>query len=214
MKRLFFFVNIFLFVIFSVKAQDVAILKYDGGGDWYANPTSVPNLIQFANKNIHTVINEKPKTVTADSPEIFNYPILFMTGHGNVFFDEDAVKNLRNYLISGGFLHVSDNYGIDVYLRREMKKVFPELEFQEIPYTHPIYHQFYDFKKIPKIHEHDGKPAQGFGLFYKGRLVVFYDYQCDLSDGWEDPEIHHDPPEIREQALKMGANIISYTFTN
>lgn len=214
MKRLFFFVNIFLFVIFSVKAQDVAILKYDGGGDWYANPTSVPNLIQFANKNIHTVINEKPKTVTADSPEIFNYPILFMTGHGNVFFDEDAVKNLRNYLISGGFLHVSDNYGIDVYLRREMKKVFPELEFQEVPYTHPIYHQFYDFKKIPKIHEHDGKPAQGFGLFYKGRLVVFYDYQCDLSDGWEDPEIHHDPPEIREQALKMGANIISYTFTN
>lgn len=214
MKRLFFFVNIFLVVIFSVKAQDVAILKYDGGGDWYANPTSVPNLIQFANKNIHTVINEKPKTVTADSPEIFNYPILFMTGHGNVFFDEDAVKNLRNYLISGGFLHVSDNYGIDVYLRREMKKVFPELEFQEIPYTHPIYHQFYDFKKIPKIHEHDGKPAQGFGLFYKGRLVVFYDYQCDLSDGWEDPEVHHDPPEIREQALKMGANIISYTFTN
>lgn len=214
MKRLFFFVNIFLFVIFSVKAQDVAILKYDGGGDWYANPTSVPNLIQFANKNIHTVINEKPKTVTADSPEIFNYPILFMTGHGNVFFDEDAVKNLRNYLISGGFLHVSDNYGIDVYLRREMKKVFPELEFQEVPYTHPIYHQFYDFKKIPKIHEHDGKPAQGFGLFYKGRLVVFYDYQCDLSDGWEDPEVHHDPPEIREQALKMGANIISYTFTN
>lgn len=214
MKRLFFFVNIFLFVIFSVKAQDVAILKYDGGGDWYANPTSVPNLIQFANKNIHTVINEKPKTVTANSPEIFNYPILFMTGHGNVFFDEDAVKNLRNYLISGGFLHVSDNYGIDVYLRREMKKVFPELEFQEVPYTHPIYHQFYDFKKIPKIHEHDGKPAQGFGLFYKGRLVVFYDYQCDLSDGWEDPEVHHDPPEIREQALKMGANIISYTFTN
>lgn len=214
MKRLFFFVNIFLFVIFSVKAQDVAILKYDGGGDWYANPTSVPNLIQFANKNIHTVINEKPKTVTADSPEIFNYPILFMTGHGNVFFDEDAVKNLRNYLISGGFLHVSDNYGIDVYLRREMKKVFPELEFQEVPYTHPIYHQFYDFKKIPKIHEHDGKPAQGFGLFYKGRLVIFYDYQCDLSDGWEDPEVHHDPPEIRKQALKMGANIISYTFTN
>jgi len=214
MKRLFFFVNIFLLVIFSVKAQDVAILKYDGGGDWYANPTSVPNLIQFANKNIHTVINEKPKTVTADSPEIFNYPILFMTGHGNVFFNEDVVKNLRNYLISGGFLHVSDNYGIDVYLRREMKKVFPELEFQEIPYTHPIYHQFYDFKKIPKIHEHDGKPAQGFGLFYKGRLVVFYDYQCDLSDGWEDQEIHHDPPEIREQALKMGANIISYTFTN
>ncbi len=214
MKRLFLFITILLISISVVTAQDVAILRYDGGGDWYANPTSVPNLIKFANKNIHTVINEKPKTVTTNSLELFNYPIVFMTGHGNVFFDEDAVENLRNYLISGGFLHVSDNYGIDVYIRREMKKVFPELEFQEIPYTHPIYHQAYDFKKIPKIHEHDNKPAQGFGIFYKGRLVVFYDYQCDLSDGWEDPEMHHDPPEIREQALKMGANIISYTFTN
>ena len=214
MKRLFLFITILLISISVVTAQDVAILRYDGGGDWYANPTSVPNLIKFANKNIHTVINEKPKTVTTNSPELFNYPIVFMTGHGNVFFDEDAVENLRNYLISGGFLHVSDNYGIDVYIRREMKKVFPELEFQEIPYTHPIYHQAYDFKKIPKIHEHDNKPAQGFGIFYKGRLVVFYDYQCDLSDGWEDPEMHHDPPEIREQALKMGANIIYYSFTN
>ena len=214
MKRLFLFITILLISKSVVTAQDVAILKYDGGGDWYANPTSVPNLIKFANKNIHTVINEKPKTVTTDSPELFNYPIVFMTGHGNVFFNEDAVENLRNYLISGGFLHVSDNYGIDVYIRREMKKVFPELEFQEIPYTHPIYHQTYNFDKIPKIHEHDNKPAQGFGIFYKGRLVVFYDYQCDLSDGWEDPEMHHDPPEIREQALKMGANIISYTFSN
>ena len=214
MKRLFLFITILLISISVVTAQDVAILRYDGGGDWYANPTSVPNLIKFANKNIHTVINEKPKTVTTNSPELFNYPIVFMTGHGNVFFDEDAVENLRDYLISGGFLHISDNYGIDVYIRREMKKVFPELEFQEIPYTHPIYHQAYDFKKIPKIHEHDNKPAQGFGIFYKGKLVVFYDYQCDLSDGWEDPEMHHDPPEIREQALKMGANIIYYSFTN
>ncbi len=214
MKRLFLFITILLISISVVTAQDVAILRYDGGGDWYANPTSVPNLIKFANKNIHTVINEKPKTVTTNSPELFNYPIVFMTGHGNVFFDEDAVENLRDYLISGGFLHISDNYGIDVYIRREMKKVFPELEFQEIPYTHPIYHQAYDFKKIPKIHEHDNKPAQGFGIFYKGKLVVFYDYQCDLSDGWEDLEMHHDPPEIREQALKMGANIIYYSFTN
>ena len=137
-----------------------------------------------------------------------------MTGHGNVFFDDNAVENLRNYLTSGGFLHVSDNYGIDVYIRREMKKVFPDLSFQEVSYSHPIYHQIYDFDQLPKIHEHDNKPAQGFGIFYKGRLVVFYDYQCDLSDGWEDPEMHHDPPEIREKALKMGANIIYYAFTN
>ncbi len=195
-------------------AQDVAVLKYDGGGDWYANPTAVPNLIAFCNENIHTIINKKPKVVATNSIEIFNYPIVFMTGHGNVDFDTDAVENLRNYLISGGFLHVSDNYGIDKYLRREMKKVFPELEFQEIPNNHKIYNQKYSFKQLPKIHEHDNKPAQGFGIFYQGRLVVFYDYQCDLSDGWEDAEVHHNPQEIREKALKMGANIISYSFLN
>ncbi len=204
---------ILLLSIFSY-GQDVAILKYDGGGDWYANPTAVPNLIQFANKNIHTVIADKPKTVKPDSVELFNYPIIFMTGHGNVYLDDNAVENLRKYLVSGGFLHISDNYGIDPYIRREMKKVFPDLEFQEIPYNHPIYHQTFDFNELPKIHEHDNKPAQGFGLFYQGRLVVFYDYQCDLSDGWEDPEMHHDPQEIREKALKMGANLIQYTFTN
>lgn len=196
------------------SAQDVAILKYDGGGDWYANPTAVPNLIQFSNKNAHTVISDKPKTVTADSEELFNYPIVFMTGHGNVFFDDSAVENLRNYLIGGGFLHVSDNYGIDPYIRREMKKVFPDVSFQEIPYNHPVYHQIFDFETLPKIHEHDGKPAQGFGIFYKGRLVVFYDYQSDLSDGWEDQEVHHDPFELKEKALKMGANLIVYAFTN
>ncbi len=195
-------------------AQDVAILKYDGGGDWYANPTSVPNLIAFCNKNIGTVLSKKPKTVAVNSIEIFNYPIVFMTGHGNVDFDTDAVENLRNYLISGGFLHVSDNYGIDTYLRREMKKIFPELEFQEIPNKNKIYHQKYNFEQLPKIHEHDNKPAQGFGIFYQGRLVVFYDYQCDLSDGWEDAEVHHDPQEIREKALKMGANIVRYAFLN
>ncbi len=206
-----------LFITFRnmvLFAQDVAVLKYDGGGDWYANPTAVPNLIAFCNENIHTVINKKPKVVAANSIEIFNYPIVFMTGHGNVDFNTDAVENLRNYLISGGFLHVSDNYGIDKYLRREMKKIFPELEFREIPNNHKIYNQEYSFKQLPKIHEHDNKPAQGFGIFYQGRLVVFYDYQCDLSDGWEDFEVHHDPQEIREKALKMGANIISYAFLN
>ena len=209
-----YLISFLILISVSTFAQDVAVLKYDGGGDWYANPTAVPNLIRFTNENVHTVINEKPKTVAANSPEIFNYPIVFMTGHGNVLFDDEAVENLRNYLTSGGFLHVSDNYGIDQYIRREMKKVFPELQFQEIPYNHPIYHQVFDFDVLPKIHEHDNKPAQGFGIFYKGRLVVFYDYQCDLSDGWEDYEMHHDPQEIREKALKMGANIIAYAFTN
>jgi hypothetical protein len=212
-KKLIFSITVFHIFFFCV-AQDVAILKYDGGGDWYANPTSVPNLIRFANENAHTVISEKPKTVKPDSADLFDYPIVFMTGHGNVLFDDNAVENLRDYLISGGFLHVSDNYGIDQYIRREMKKVFPDLKFQEVPYNHPIYHQVFDFNELPKIHEHDGKPAQGFGIFYKGRLVVFYDYECDLSDGWEDPEMHHDPPEIREKALKMGTNIITYAFTN
>jgi len=206
---------IFLIVNITVsKAQEIAILKYDGGGDWYANPTALPNLIAFCNENIKTKLKEKPKTVEANSIEIFNYPAVFMTGHGNVFFDENTVENLRNYLTSGGFLHVSDNYGIDTFIRREMKKVFPKLEFEEIPYNHPIYHQNYTFESLPKIHEHDNKPAQGFGIFYEGRLVCFYDYQSDLSDGWEDAEVHHDPQEIRLQALKMGANMLQFIFTN
>jgi len=210
------FIVFFLFLVGfqSLNAQELAILRYDGGGDWYANPTALPNLIQFCNQNINTGLVEKPKTVEASSIEIFNYPMLFMTGHGNVFFDENTVENMYNYLTSGGFLHVSDNYGIDKFIRREMKKVFPKLEFEEIPYNHPIYHQTYNFDSLPKIHEHDNKPAQGFGLFYEGRLVCFYDYQCDLSDGWEDAEIHHNPKELREIALKMGANLVQYAFMN
>lgn len=207
---------LFLFFLISlpVNAQKVAILKYDGGGDWYANPTAVPNLIKFSNKNTKTTIADKPETVTASSTDIFNYPILFMTGHGNVFFSDTDAENLRTYLQSGGFLHVSDNYGIDKYLRRELKKVFPELEFKEIPYNHPIYNQTFTFKSLPKIHEHDSKAPQGFGLFYEGRLVCFYDYESDLSDGWEDQEVHNNPQEIREKALKMGSNIIEYAFKN
>lgn len=203
-------------IVFSLNAfaQEVAILKYNGGGDWYANPTSVPNLIAFCNENIHTTLDKTPKTVTPNSNEIFNYPMVFMTGHGNVFFDEEEIENLRKYLISGGFLHISDNYGLDKYIKREMKKVFPLLNFQEIPYNHKIYHQTFTFGQLPKIHEHDGKPAQGFGIFYKGRLVCFYDYQCDLSDGWEDQEVHHDPQEVRTKALKMGANMVQYVFEN
>ena len=146
--------------------------------------------------------------------EIFNYPIVFLTGHGNIFLSDEASNNLRNYLISGGFLHISDNYGLDKYIRKEMKKVFPNLDFQEIPNNHPIYHQNYKFAAIPKIHEHNNKPAQGFGIFYEGRLVCFYDYESDLSDGWENESIHNDPIAIRLKALKMGANIVEYAFKN
>ena len=195
-------------------AQEVATLKYEGGGDWYANPTALPNLIEFCNNNINTKIATQPKTVEAESVEIFNYPIVFMTGHGNIFFSDLAVENLKLYLTSGGFLHISDNYGLDSYIRRELKKVFPELDFQEMPFNHPIYHQMFDFERgVPKIHEHDNKPAQGFGLFIEGKLVCFYDYETDLSDGWEDAAVHNNPENVREMALKMGANIVQFAFT-
>lgn len=204
-----------LFTYNSISAQQVAILKYSGGGDWYANPTAVPNLIEFCNDAIYTSIKENPETVETNSIDLFNYPIIFMTGHGNVLFSEEEVINLKNYLIYGGFLHISDNYGLDIYIRREMKKVFPNLKFQEIPHNHPIYNQPFSFKEgIPKIHEHENKPPQGFGLFYEGRLVCFYDYESDLSDGWEDEEVHNNDTETREKALKMGANIIEYAFKN
>ena len=213
MKPLIFLFYIFLFSVTS--AQDVAILKYNGGGDWYANPTAIPNLVAFANTNLNTNISKNPQNVAINSSTIFNFPIVFMTGHGNVLFSDEAALNLKNYLISGGFLHISDNYGLDTYIRRELKKVFPELKFKEIPSTHPIYNQTFKFPNgLPKIHEHDNKEAQGFGLFYEGRLVVFYDYETDLSDGWEDQIVHNNPKEIRDKALKMGANIIEYAFTN
>ena len=208
-----FFVILFFIVSININAQEVAILKYNGGGDWYANPTAIPNLIDFTNINCNTNISKNTKTVTANSEDIFNFPMLFLTGHGNILFSDDEATNLRNYLISGGFLQISDNYGLDTFIRRELKKVFPTLELQEIPNEHPIYNQTFKFTNgMPKIHEHDKKPAQGFGLFYKGRLVVFYDYETDLSDGWEDEIIHNNPKEVREKALKMGANIIEYAF--
>ena len=210
MYKLLFFV----LLSFSLSAQQVAILKYNGGGDWYANPTAVPNLIKFCNTSINTSIKEKPETVEPSSTDIFNYPVLFMTGHGNVFFTDSDAENLNKYLTSGGFLHISDNYGLDNYIRKELKKVFPTLELQEIPYNHPIYHQTYNFDSLPKIHEHDGKPPQGFGIFHEGRLVCFYDYESDLSDGWEDEIVHNNPLTVREKALKMGANIIEYAFKN
>lgn len=206
-----------LFVLFlfigNSYCQQIAILKYKGGGDWYANPTALPNLIFFANNNCKTTISTNIETVETDNEDLFNYPIVFMTGHGNVFFSDDDVINLKQYLSSGGFIHVSDNYGLDKYIRRELKKIFPEEELQEIPINHPIYHQTFQFEKgLPKIHEHDNKPPKGLGIFHEGRLVVFYDYESDLSDGWEDQSVHNNPEEIRQKALKMGANIIEYAF--
>lgn len=213
LKKLF----LLLFIGFSVQisAQKVAVLKYNGGGDWYSNPTALPNLISFANENSNTQIAKDPTSVAVGSVDLFNFPIVFMTGHGNVFFTNEEALNLRNYLISGGFLHISDNYGLDKYIRRELVKVFPKLTLLEIPSNHPIYNQTFIFKDgLPKIHEHDKKAPQGFGLFYEGRLICFYDYESDLSDGWEDASIHNNPEEVRLKALKMGANIIEYAFKN
>lgn len=192
----------------------IGLLKYNGGGDWYANlATSLPNLIKFCNKNIGTNINQEQAIVEAGSPEILNYPLIHMTGHGNVIFSTSEAENLRKYLAAGGFLHIDDNYGMDKFIRPQMKKVFPELDFVEIPYSHPIYHQKYNFNNgLPKIHEHDNKPPQGFGLIYEGRLVCFYSFECDLGDGWEDFEVHNNSEETRLKALQMGANIVNYAF--
>ncbi len=197
------------------SAVRVALLKYNGGGDWYANPTSLPNLVEFCNSSLKTNLHPDPATVEVGSPDIFNYPFVHMTGHGNVFFSPDEARNLRDYLLAGGFLHIDDNYGMDPFVRREMKKVFPELDFVELPFSHPIYKQKFSFGSgLPKIHEHDGKPPQGFGLVHQGRLVCFYSYECDLGDGWEDPRVHNDPVEIHQKALQMGANIIGYVFAH
>lgn len=209
---------VFLILSASFKADysiKIAKLKYDGGGDWYGNRTALPNLATFCNAQLSTSINPQDEVVEAGSKEIFNYPYVYMTGHGNVLFSTKDADNLRQYLLAGGFLHIDDNYGLDKYVRPEMKKVFPELDFVKLPFTHPIYSQKYKFQNgLPKIHEHDGKPPQGFGLIYKGRLVCFYDYECDLGNGWEDEGIYDDSPEKRTQALQMGANILQYVFSN
>lgn len=200
-------------VIMAQSGVQIALLKYSGGGDWYANPTSLPNLIRFCNQNLGTNIEPANATVSPGGPEIFNYPFVHMTGHGNVIFSEEEALNLRKYLLAGGFLHIDDNYGLDPYVRPQMKKVFPELEFIELPFDHPVYHQKYEFRTgLPKIHEHDNKAPQGFGLIYEGRLVCFYTYECDLGDGWEDPQVHKDSEETRLKALQMGANLIEYVF--
>ncbi len=201
---------------FSFKSDELKIarLKYNGGGDWYANPTSLPNLIAFVNQNLGTGIAKDEEVVTAASEEIFNYPFIHMTGHGNVILTDAEAENMRLYLLSGGFLHIDDNYGMDPYVRLMLKKVFPEKELVELPFNHEIYHQKYEFNNgLPKIHEHDGKAPVGLAILHEGRVLVFYSYECDLGDGWEDEDVHNDPENIRLMALMMGSNLMQYAFT-
>lgn len=200
----------------SFKENEIKIarLKYNGGGDWYANPTSLSNLIAFTNQNLGTNIARDEETVSAGSEEIFNYPFVHMTGHGNVVLSDTEAENLRLYLLSGGFLHIDDNYGMDPYVRLMLKKVFPEKELIELPFTHEIYHQKYDFNSgLPKIHEHDGNAPQGLAILHEGRVLVYYTMECDLGDGWEDEDVHNDPENIRLMALMMGSNLLQYAFT-
>jgi len=201
------------FMATAVQSQQIAILKYGGGGDWYSNPTALPNLIGFCNENISTKIEAKPQTVEVGDVNIFQFPLLHMTGHGNVFFSDEEAENLRTYLLAGGFLHIDDNYGMEPYIKRELKKVFPDKELEELGSDHPIFNQKYSFPKgLPKIHEHDGKRPQALGIFHEGRLVLLFTYESDLGDGWEDPSVHNDPEAIRLKALQMGANIVAYAF--
>ncbi|MGL2994642.1 DUF4159 domain-containing protein [Flavobacterium sp. TSSA_36] len=210
-----FFLFLLFFVSFGNYAQEIALLKYNGGGDWYANPTSLPNLIRFCNTTIATKIKAKPSTVTPDSPDLFSYPYIHATGHGNIVFNASEIENMRKYLESGGFLHIDDNYGMDQYIRKEIKKLFPNQNLIEIPSSHSIFQKPFAFANgLPKIHEHDGKRPQAFGIFINNRLTLLYTYECDLGDGWEDEEVHNDPSEVHQKALKMGANIIHYAFNN
>jgi len=193
----------------------LAKLQYDGGGDWYANPTSVPNLISFIRQNTNIQLDENEYLVKPTGNQIFQYPYVYMTGHGNVTFSDEETRNLRKYLVSGGFLHIDDNYGMDKFVRREMKKVFPDLEFQEIDFAHPLFHIQYDFDQgLPKVHEHDKKPPQALALIYESRIVCLYTVESDLGDGWEDASVHNDPEDVRRQALQMGTNIVIYALTH
>jgi hypothetical protein len=186
-------------------------LHYDGGGDWYANPSSLPNLLRIIAERTTIPVTARERVVTLRDADLWQTPYLYMTGHGNLRWSDDEMVILRRYLQQGGFLHADDNYGMDESLRREFKRLFPDRPLIEVPVDHPIYHLIYDFPQgLPKIHEHDGKPAQGFGIFIEGRLAVFYSYQTDLGDGWEDPEVHRDPPDKREAALRMGVNLFAF----
>lgn len=211
--------GILLILFLGLQSQtngtyNIAVLKYNGGGDYYANPTAVPNLVKFCNKHLSMSISEDVPYVEVGSSDIFNYPFIHMTGHGNVVFSMDEAENLRTYLKAGGFLHIDDNYGMDQFIRPELKKVFPDIDLIELPANHEIFNQKYKFNGLPKIHEHDGNPAQAFGIFHDGRLVILYTFETDLSDGWENQEVHGDQEEKRQEALKMGANILMYAFMN
>ena len=209
----FFILTSFSMVKLESDKLQLALAKYSGGGDWYANPTALPNLAKFCNQHLGTDLDPDYATVEIGSAELFNYPFVHMTGHGNVVFSDAEAENLRTYLIGGGFLHIDDNYGMDPYVRPAMKKVFPELELIELPFEHEVYHQNFEFKNgLPKIHKHDDKPSQGFGLLWEGRLVCFYSYETDLGDGWEDQDVHKDTPEMREKSLRMGANLVQFAF--
>lgn len=221
MKKLLLLVPLFAVLLLAIApapAPDNAplrlgLLRYNGGGDWYSNPTALPNLAAFCNDQLGTNFDLDYGTVEVGSAELYNYPWVHMTGHGNVVFSAAEAENLRNYLIAGGFLHIDDNYGMDPYVRIALEQVFPELKLVELPYDHPVYHQNFDFNNgVPKIHEHDGDAPVGYGIFWEDRLVVFYSFQSDLGDGWEDESVHNDPPEIRLAALQMGANLIKYAF--
>lgn len=205
----------FFSVFFSFgQGVRLAKLKYGGGGDWYANKTALPNLMAFCDRELRTNFPTEEDVVEVGSPDLFEYPWVYMTGHGEVLFSDSEARNLRKYLLSGGFLHVDDNYGLDPFIRREMKKVFPELDFVELPFSHPIFHQKFSFPTgLPKVHAHDNKPPQGFAIIWEGRVVCFYSYECDLGNGWEDARIHGNPEEVRLGALQMGANLIQYVFT-
>ena len=215
MRQIFLLLLVCSAINCHVQAQQLAVLQYGGGGDWYSNPTALPNLIKFCNEQIDTALSEKTEVVSPDDVDLFNYPFIHMTGHGNVFFTPNEVQNLRDYLVSGGFLHIDDNYGMDEYLHKELVKIFPNVELKELPGNHPIFNYHFNFPDgLPKIHEHDSGRPQAFGITYEGRLVLLYTYESDLGDGWENPEIHNDPAEVRLKALRMGANIVKYAFEN
>lgn len=214
MRLIILLITILPYQIYCQGTFQIAVLKYNGGGDWYANPTSLKNLILFCNENIGTNIENEPAVIEANNLNIFNYPFVHVTGHGNIIFDQNEIENIRNYLLSGGFIHIDDNYGMDQYIRKEIDKIFPNNDLLELKNNHPIFNSKYKFNGLPKIHEHDGKDAQAFGITIEGRLVLIYTYESDLGDGWEDQEVHNDSDEVRTKALKMGANIIKYAFEN
>lgn len=192
----------------------LAVLKYNGGGDWYSNPTALTNLALFTNTELGTHINPEYEVVEAASSDIFNYPFIHMTGHGNVVFSDEEARNIRQYLLAGGFMHIDDNYGMDPFIRPELKKVFPTKELEIIPLSHPVFHQKYQFEKgLPKIHEHDNEKPEALGIFHEGRLILLYTHESDIGDGWEDSEVHNDPEEVRLKALRFGVNLLQYVFS-